>query len=241
MMNALRTTFNDDRLKKNNKRALWVHFALTAIGLPLAFFVGAVGNNMNLGFLVFDTAVGIVPLLVTLIVGPLAYIICGYIYLKPTKGKGGLSLVWLTCLTVGWSLLTTTLLLSLTLADSAGLIADESLLWGLGVFYIPLMPLVNAIGFGLMYSFMGVIEALGPSVGLSVDAFSQPALFPAMLMVVSIVPPGLLYIGMRLRQRYPNLIKTTSPAQHADSNTEEHDLDWSNSSCENFNWERETK
>jgi len=235
-MSALRTTFSDIKLKQNNKRALAIHFCLTLIGLPLAFFIGAIGANHDLSFLAFDSAMGIVPFVVTLVIGPLAYIACGYVYLKPTKHKERLSLLWLTCVTVGWSLLTSIVLSGLWLAE-LGLIGDDSPLWMLGILYMPLTPLVNAIGFGLMWTLVGVLEVIEPSFHLLGSLIT----LPLMLLITSIVPPGLLYLGMRLKQRYPNLIKSAEPSQSKTGNKEEDGQDWSNSACENFNWENEAK
>jgi len=245
-MNALRTTFSDIKLKQNNKRALTIHFCLTLIGLPLAFFVGSFANNHNLGFLAFDSATGIVPFVVTLIIGPLAYIACGYVYLKPTKHKEGLSLLWLTYMLVGWSFLLCILAPVLWLAESSGLTGGYSPFWMLQmlyILYIPLTPLLNAIGFGLMYTFMGIIENLGLST--HIPGYEIATLI--MLMLVSIVPSALLYIGFQIkmwRTRRGDLPYETNVRKSRNSaplTTEEHDQDWSNSACENFNWENEAK
>jgi len=226
-MNALRTTFRDTQLKKNNKRALAIHFCLTLIGLPLAVFVNSVADNHNLGFFALGPVIGIIA---ALIIAPLAYIVCGYMYLSPVRGTEKLSLLWLTCMTVGWSLLASIALLIFWLAP-----ADSPLLILGGIVSIPLGLLVNAIGFGSVLALASISDALG-------FAIYDYSIVPILMVTMTwIIPPGLLYLGMRLRQRYPNLIKSAEPSQSKTGNKEEDGQDWSNSACENFNWENEAK
>jgi len=196
----------DRELRENNKAALSVHFLLSLAGVALfalvwiAMMAVPSFNPTNA-----ETPVGLidlVPWLVAIPVMSLIYIYCGYIYLTPLKKKAWRSVSWLAYVTLGHAILfVVTQPFTIYLDNVGGSVLGvmASLPGMIAILLLTASPLINSMW--LAFS-SGAVYAFDSLADLTVAFYVLTALAS---IVGALLPPGLLYLGMRLKQRYPNL------------------------------------
>jgi len=172
-MKLLVQTFTDPILRLNNLRAIGIHAVLSVIGFAVAFvilfFVAGLVSGLE-WVLIFFTLFG----------GVAIYIICGYKYLRCKCEKPFQSVLWLAVLTLAVGVLSglvTSVFYLVATDDYIGLYSSITIL----------EIAVNAIGFGSMMFAANVM----PEANENTFAFLR--------VVAAALPPGLLYLGLRLK------------------------------------------
>jgi len=117
--------------------------------------------------------------LVPVIGGSFVYVACGYLFLKSTEEKSYLSVSWLALLTtfVGTMFGIVHTILGFPLFEGPGIFEFAGLL----------VVLFNTLGFGVIALFLTEGNLPGSVLSLLLVLFA------------SFLPPGLLYIGLRLK------------------------------------------
>ncbi|MCL2680308.1 MAG: hypothetical protein FWF11_02370 [Coriobacteriia bacterium] len=180
---------SDPVVRANNRRALGIHFALSVAGLVAAMVLQSIMSTVFLllsadGSFSSDDML-VVP--VAIIGGSLIYVLCGYLFLKPTKEKAWRSVSWLATMTIASG--------AFAAMSGAFLWLAELLNLGIGemvqnVFAIPiaLQMFFNTMAFGVVVTF---------------SYLPLPNVVVALLciVIIPVLPPGLLYAGLRLKMR----------------------------------------
>ena len=183
-MRSLNLISKDPAVRSNNKRALWIHFVLSFVGVATFFMLSSLSllNYLVVIIPVFleQEQILMVPLYLTLVVGAFIYVFCGYRFLEPTRDSTALSVVWLAFVTMAASLLS---MIVLVISDFGRIVAVEGS-------YILITLIFNTIGSGVITLF-GVI-------GLTPHLFDYPQ-NPLTYLVPALLPSGLLYLGLRLK------------------------------------------
>jgi len=161
---------------KNNWRALGIHFALSIIG-----FISFVLLSL-FTYSIFPDIQGVpywteLPLFLTPIVGgSLIYTYCGYRFLKPSEKNPILSVWLLTAVTV-----------------LAGVIVVADLLRSdiMDVGSAHVLVFANTLGFAILSLFAMRNDGL----------LTLSVLSPLLVVIASLIPSTLLYLGLKLRIR----------------------------------------
>jgi len=192
-------------LRQNNKAALSVHFLLSLAGVALfavvwiAMMAVPSFNPTNA-----ETPVGLidlVPWLISIPVMSLIYVYCGYIYLTPLKKKAWRSVLWLAYVTLGHAILfVATLPFAAYLEYGGGSVLEAiaSLLGIISMLLLSASPLVNSMWLAF---FVGAGYAFDSLVDLTVVFYMLSVLAS---IIGALLPPALLYLGMRLKKRHSN-------------------------------------
>jgi len=166
----------------NNLRAIGIHFALSTVGMFVIFF--AVQSLLFLIIGLFNLSdvywVGYALGFSIMIVALLAYIACGYFFLKPVKEENHLSVAALVGIT-GFAGIVFAILYALT--------------------DIPIFTDAEAMGEALSLLVIG-LNSLGYIVASRFLEIRNPvaAFFSVWVIVIaSLLPPILLYSGLRLK------------------------------------------
>jgi len=178
----LRVSLKDSVIKSNNRRAIVIHFILSALGL---FSTGLI-LGLILEIVTVPDSSAIVPFtfLGIAFVGLFVYLICGYKFLKPSKENTALSVFWLTGMTSILSMLTIVYVVLLRIEESFGLHIFEA-----GTVETVMLPFgyFNTVG-------MGVLAALG-----FFDFGLSTLVSILLLIIVALLPPGMLSMGLKLK------------------------------------------
>ena len=177
-------------VRKDNRRALIVHFLLSLIGLisylGILFWVSETNPLGLYDGMAFDHAMMQFLLLVTIVVGACVYIWCGYFFFKPEGKISALSLFWLTVLnfTIG------ALGLLSYLVSRIGL---SSALEEVGQIFAALQVATNTIGAGV-----SILVGTWLS-GTEIASGQYHLLVAASMVIVLVLPSSLLWTGIRLK------------------------------------------
>jgi len=230
-MRTLVKRLKDPVVKTNNLRAIKIHFALSLTGL--AFFallwiiLPSDPTNASQALSLID----FLPWIIAIPVMMIAYVWCGYSRLEPAEGSSHLAIFWLACMTFAYGVLLLLTFALIVIADS--IFGYDHSFYVAAILYIPLGPLFNSLSFGVISLVDFALIDTSPILAQSLVHF---ILSP----VAVLLPSGLLYLGLRLSVRYPDFAKTVEMNQIQVKASNELDHEWTNSSCENFNWESES-
>lgn len=164
----------------NNWTAVKIHAALSVTGL-LAYLI--VQSILSRFAVAYNIAASIghseLDMIIVLVGGMFAYVICGYLFLKPVKEGSALSVFWLAVVTIGATML---MMLSFVLWALPTPNSFENVA---GILFVPFI-LLNTIG-------MGILVAFG------LDALPTAVFVPFFFFIASFTSPFLLYLGLRLK------------------------------------------
>jgi len=185
-------------LRQNNMAALGIHFLLSLAGVALfaATWIAVMTVAPSFNSLVEGpvTFVNMLPWLISIPAMSLAYIYCGYIYLTPFKKKTWRSVSLLALVLLVHSIL---YLVANSFADFTGSASDEGLIETVATLSYISSPLINSMWLAIVMLFFSIFDSV-TSVPLELVAIPSS-------IIGALLPPGLLYLGMCLKQRYPNL------------------------------------
>jgi len=195
-------------VRANNVNAIVIHLILSVVGI-FAFIVLTIISNIIFpqweSYMLSGNTpwFALLPLIITVIGGMFVYVFFGYRCLKPTKENSLLSVSWLTLA-----------MLVVGIATAIGHLSDDGMSWSSmsigAVEFIPNIQMwLNTLGTG--------VHALFREFGFA--AFQHPTPHPAVPLIgTPLLPPALLYIGMRLRKKddSDNSNEATLTAEEAD-------------------------
>jgi len=164
----------------NNRKAIGIHFLLSLLGFLAALAITPADGE------------GIFELAIVVVGGMLIYVACAFTFLKPVASGAWRSFIWLFVLTLIAGVLSAAgiILLDIFVVDthhSGGNLDDFASLMMSAILFL------NTVGLGVFALGAPVIEAVaGPF-------FTDPAFTAIFLVLVAIIPPGLFYLGLRLK------------------------------------------
>ncbi|MCL2403832.1 MAG: hypothetical protein FWC86_06375 [Coriobacteriia bacterium] len=167
-------------VRANNGRALWIHFALTLVGWFSVLILDTLLDRITLPFDTYATM-----LLVPIVGGALIYVLCGYLFLRPSSEKPISSVMWLgkTTAIVG-VLAVIAFVIVLVVQDPSGFwvnpIESSALLLTIPHLFL------NSLGYGIL----AISGAFDPRISITVIPLT---------CAVAIIPPGSLWIGLQLK------------------------------------------
>jgi len=167
---------------RNNLRALGIHFALSVAGILSLFVVQAV---LSLVFNLMESSIeplwfGYAYFLIPVVVGSFVYIVCSYLFLKSVEEKPLLSVSGLAFLTIFVGIIfgIAHIVLDFPVFSEPATLGDAATL---------LLILFNTLGFGVVTLF------------LTEGNLPDGALSFIIVLFISILPPTLFYVGLRLK------------------------------------------
>jgi len=165
-------------IRSNNWRALGIHFALSILGV-FSFVViqglfSWIGNTI-----LIEAASFIVPV----VGGSFIYVLCGYICLEVTRESALRSVLWLACMTI---VVGVPFALGNLIQEFALMPEQNFLDSAIGVLWTPQVAL-NALGIGVFLAVNYIFTSFGHYLSLLA------------LAITPFLPPGLLYVGLRLK------------------------------------------
>ena len=169
------------QILEDNLRAIVIHFGLSTVGMFIIFFIVQTILFAVIGLLSIDEPYwfGYVFLSALFTGSVLAYIACGYKFLKPVEGKTFLSVIGLACI-----------------AGFVGIVFAVAHVVGIPLFEGP--EVIGEMLFALMIS-LNSVGFLAVSFFLEQGIAAVNAIAFLFIVATSLLSPFLLYLGLRLR------------------------------------------